>query len=128
MPNGTTAPGNVFPAPPPVPWSWPPGLVPTNGFTHFARSSWAAGAATAGIAGTTAVAKPAATKTSPALQRARAIGIAFPLSPSTLSATGYDNLVALPSMPGTFGNRLPERQGADGKSVRFRTTLISHLS
>ncbi|NGY64415.1 hypothetical protein G7043_36445 [Lentzea sp. NEAU-D13] len=53
MPNGETAPGKVLPAPPPVPWSAPPGLVPTNGFTHRARSCAAAAAGTAGTSART---------------------------------------------------------------------------
>src|SRR5437764_896864 len=38
MPNGTSAPGNVFSAPPPVPKSGPPGCVPANGLTYWVRS------------------------------------------------------------------------------------------
>src|SRR5437764_5215960 len=45
MPNGTSAPGKVFSAPPPVPKSGPPGWVPEKGFTFAARSAAAAGTA-----------------------------------------------------------------------------------
>jgi hypothetical protein len=34
IPNGTTAPGNVFPAPPPVPKSGARASVPANKFTY----------------------------------------------------------------------------------------------
>src|SRR5690242_92318 len=45
MPNGTTGPGNVLPAPPPVPKSGAPGCVPLKGLTRSAGSGAAVRAA-----------------------------------------------------------------------------------
>src|SRR5690242_4780345 len=118
MPNGTTAPGNVLPAPPPVPWSAPPGRVPTKGLTHFAKSvAWAAAA---GTAGATAAVTANVRKAKPALKRARAIAIASHLISATQKRC-HDNLVAQSVEPGHLGQRLTRQSRVPSRPVHFGT-------